>query len=146
MKLVSDPSRDLFQCNSTSSIERYAPIFRSLNYDQKRFFKITAVSSRVQLIEGSAIFGITINVYCLRAANFESKLTLNSDESFEQFRERRRIHSFLSKNDVVQLERDLQFEESILRYSSSERQRKRSHIDGIRPLPFCERKTRKAFQ
>jgi len=64
------------------------------------FFKITAVSSRVQLIEGSAIFGITINVYCLRAANFESKLTLNSDESFQQFRERRRIHSFLSKNDV----------------------------------------------
>ena len=64
------------------------------------FFKITAVSSRVQLIEGSVIFGITINVYCLRAANFESKLTLNSDESFQQFRERRRIHSFLCKNDV----------------------------------------------
>ena len=59
-----------------------------------------AASSRVQLIEGSAIWGVTISVSYPRAVNFESKLTLNSDESFQQFRERRRIHSFLSKNDI----------------------------------------------
>ena len=67
---------------------------------KKLFFKITAARPRGQLIESSAIFGVTINVSCTRAVNFESKLTLNSDESVQQFRERRRIHSFLSKNDV----------------------------------------------
>jgi len=63
------------------------------------FFKIMTASSRVQLIEGSPIFGVTINMSCTRTANFESKLTLNSDESVQQFRERRSMHSFLSKND-----------------------------------------------
>jgi hypothetical protein len=63
------------------------------------FFKITTASSRVQLIEGSAIFGVTINVSYTRTVNFESKLTLNSDETVQHFRERRSMHSFLSKND-----------------------------------------------
>jgi hypothetical protein len=66
---------------------------------KKLFFKITAASSRVQLIEGSTIFSATINVSSTKTVNFESKLTLSSDESVQQFRERRSIHSFLSKND-----------------------------------------------
>jgi hypothetical protein len=67
---------------------------------KKLFFKITVASPKGQLIGGSAIFGVTINVSRTRAVRFESKLTFNSDESVQQFRERRRIHSFLSKNDI----------------------------------------------
>ena len=55
-------------------------------------------SYRVQLIEGSTIFGVTINVSCTRTVNFESKLRLNSVESVRQFREQRSMHSFLSRN------------------------------------------------
>ena len=53
----------------------------------------------IQHSEGSAIFGISFKVSCSEAARFESKLTLNKGGTVQQFRERRRICSFLSKND-----------------------------------------------
>jgi hypothetical protein len=43
-------------------------------------------------MEASTIFGVTCNVSCRRADNFQSKLTLNLDESVQQFREHQRIH------------------------------------------------------
>ena len=52
-------------------------------------------------MEYSTIFGVTFDLPCSKAVNFESKLALNSYESVPQFRERQRIHSFLSKNDVI---------------------------------------------
>ena len=61
------------------------------------FFKLRLPG--VQPIESSAIFGISFKVSCSEAARFESKLTLNPSGSVQQFRERRRICSFLSKND-----------------------------------------------
>ena len=61
------------------------------------FFKL--ILPGVQPIEGSAIFDISFKVSCSEAARFESKLTLNQGGTVQQFRERRRICSLLSKND-----------------------------------------------
>jgi hypothetical protein len=46
-------------------------------------------------MEDYPIFSVICNVPCHRVVNFESKLTLNLDESVQQFRERQRMHSFL---------------------------------------------------
>ena len=75
------------------------------------FLEIRTVSCGIQLNEDSAIFGISCNVSCSRAVNFESKLMLNSDESVHQFKE------------------------SILRCFSGKRQRKLSDFDGILSWP-----------
>jgi hypothetical protein len=72
------------------------------NYDPKYFFlQIGVVIWEVQFIECSTISGVNINLPCSKAVNFGSRMTVNSDESVPQFRERRTIRSFLSKNDVI---------------------------------------------
>ncbi len=65
------------------------------------FLKIRIASWGVQLVGCSTIFGVTFDLSCSKAVNFGSKLALNSDESIPKFRERQRIHSFLSKDDVI---------------------------------------------
>ena len=69
----------------------------------------------------SAISGIAFNVSCLRAISFESQLTLNSDESVQQFRERQRMHSFFREMVLDCPECVGQLKESIPRRSFEER-------------------------
>jgi hypothetical protein len=83
MKLTPDSSRDPFQYKSMSSMQRYAPIFRSSKYDPKYLFLNQIASSDVQFIQDSA----TLSMSYFTAVNFKSKLTLNSHESIQQFRE-----------------------------------------------------------
>ncbi len=91
--------------------------------------KIRFVSWEKQFIEYSTIFGVTFNLSHSKAGNFEWKLALNLGERVPQFRERWRVHSFLSKNDITLSECVHRFKEPILRCSCLERQRMRSHFD-----------------
>ncbi len=93
------------------------------------FLKIRFVSWEVQLIECSTIFGVTFNMSHSKAGNFESKLALNLGERVPQFRQRCRVHSFLSKNVITLAECVHRFKEPILRCSCLELQRMRSHFD-----------------
>ncbi len=93
------------------------------------FLKIRFASWEVQLIECSTIFGVIFNLSYSKAGNFESKLALNLGQSVPQFRDRWRVHSFLSKNDITLSECVHRVKEPILRCSCIERQRMRSHFD-----------------
>jgi hypothetical protein len=99
----------------------------------------------VQLIEGSAIFAVTCNVSYLRVDTSELKLTLNSDERVQQFRERQRMRSFLLRLMLDYLECIHQFKEFILMCFSREHHRNRRDIDGILSSPFQKRFARESF-
>ena len=145
-KLAPYMSWDLFQYNSTSSIQRRAPIFFSSNYYRNIFF-LNPECQRQSIIHRRfrhfwrhfQRIGLTSSQFWIKSGVEVRWKRSNNLENGEEY-----ILFFL-RMTLDCLKCVHQFKESILRRFFIERERTRSHFDGIRFRPFEKRTERNPF-
>ena len=135
MKLICDSPEDVFWYNSTSSIQRCAPIFRNSKCYSKFFFWKSELST---IRYNSSRFHHIWRYFQLvvfQSCQFWLKFDVKSRSKFQQFKDRWKMHFFLR---MIQdcLECVHQLKESIPKCSFRECQRKRSHFDRALSWPF----------
>jgi hypothetical protein len=129
----------------SSSIRRCAPIVRSSNCFQNKFFLNQDCQLWIQVIVDSTISGISFNVSRSRAVNLNQNWRKIQVERFHSLENAGEWVLFFLRMILDGLEFVHQFKEFIRRDFSRERQRKRSYFDGKLSWPFQKRIARDSF-